>query len=157
MAETHRPSQERRWQTKAIKFFIEVDQFKLAAERWHQDTSPLTLLVFRQTRLSARCLSRRIRLPGSTGRVRLLVFEDERGEVWAAYTELRLHRETGTGSKAWTPNRFQKGRSGVIASITSSREGPNNHDARYPIEGPAIVWHWAADGRAGVSGTREKA
>jgi len=50
--------------------------------------------------------------------VRVLVFEDAKGDVWVAYTDFgyiaRRHRIQGMDNEA-----FQKA-SGVIASITSS-------------------------------------
>ena len=57
-------------------------------------------------------------LAGLDWPVRLLVFEDEKGDVWAAYTDFgyiaRRHQIKGSETEP-----FQKA-SGVIASITAS-------------------------------------
>jgi uncharacterized protein (DUF302 family) len=101
---------------KGIKFFIEVDQFKLAADAGIK-IRPSTLLIFGNPPLGTLFIAANP-LAGLDWPVRLLVFEDEKGDVWAAYTDFayiaRRHQIKGMDTEA-----FQKA-SGVIASITSS-------------------------------------
>ncbi len=101
---------------KGIKFFIEVDQFKLAADAGIK-ICPSTLLIFGNPPLGTLFIASNP-LAGLDWPVRLLVFEDEKGDVWAAYTDFgyiaRRHQIKGMDTEA-----FQKA-SGVIASITSS-------------------------------------
>jgi len=101
---------------KGIKFFLEVDQSKLAADAGIA-IRPSTLLVFGNPPLGTLFMKANP-LAGLDWPVRLLVFEDEKGDVWAAYTDFgyiaRRHRIKGMDNEA-----FQKA-SGVIASITSS-------------------------------------
>ena len=102
--------------TKGIKFFLEVDQSKLAADAGIT-IRPSTLLVFGNPPLGTLFMKANP-LAGLDWPVRLLVFEDEKGVVWAAYTDFayiaRRHQIKGMDNEA-----FQKA-SGVIASITSS-------------------------------------
>lgn len=101
---------------KGIKFFIEVDQSKLAADAGIQ-LRPSTLLVFGNPPLGTLFIAANP-LAGLDWPVRLLVFEDEKGDVWTAYTDFayiaRRHHIQGMDMEA-----FNKA-SGVIASITSS-------------------------------------
>src|SRR5437899_10474601 len=70
---------------KGIKFFIEVDQFKLAADAGIK-IRPSTLLVFGNPPLGTLFIAANP-LAGLDWPVRLLVFEDEKGDVWTAYTD----------------------------------------------------------------------
>ncbi len=101
---------------KGIKFFIEVDQYKLAADAGIT-IYPSTLLVFGNPPLGTLFIAANP-LAGLDWPVRLLVFQDEKGDVWTAYTDFSYiasrHHIKGMDSEA-----FQKA-SGVIASITSS-------------------------------------
>ena len=101
---------------KGIKFFIEVDQSGLAADAGIK-IRPSTLLIFGNPPLGTLFIAANP-LAGLDWPVRVLVFENEKGEVWAAYTDFgyiaRRHHIEGMGSEP-----FQKA-SGVIASITSS-------------------------------------
>ena len=101
---------------KGINFFSEVDQSKLAADAGIK-IRPSTLLVFGNPPLGTLFIASNP-LAGLDWPVRLLVFEDEKGDVWAAYTDFgyiaHRHRIEGMGTES-----FQKA-SGVIASITSS-------------------------------------
>jgi uncharacterized protein (DUF302 family) len=101
---------------KGIRFFLEVDQSKLAADAG-VSVRPSTLLVFGNPPLGT-LFVRANPLAGLDWPVRVLVLQDERGDVWAAYTDFayiaRRHRVEGADLDA-----FMKA-STVIASITSS-------------------------------------
>src|SRR5437899_12671915 len=101
---------------KGIRFFEEIDQSKLAADDGLQ-IGPSTLLVFGNPPLGTLFI-RSNALAGLDWPVRLLVFEDEQGQVWTAYTDFayiaRRHDVRGMDQDA-----FNKA-TGVIASITSS-------------------------------------
>ena len=101
---------------KGIRFFQEVDQQKLAADAGIK-LRPSTLLVFGNPPLGTLFVSANP-LAGLDWPVRVLVLEDENGDVWAAYTDFgwiaRRHDIKGSDLEA-----FNKA-SGVIASITSS-------------------------------------
>jgi uncharacterized protein (DUF302 family) len=101
---------------KGIRFFDEIDQSKLAADAGIQ-IRPSTLLVFGNPPLGTLFI-RSNSLAGLDWPVRLLVFEDEQGQVWTAYTDFgyiaRRHGIRGMDHEA-----FDKA-TGVIASITSS-------------------------------------
>ena len=101
---------------KGIRFFDEIDQSKLAADAGIQ-IRPSTLLVFGNPPLGTLFI-RSNSLAGLDWPVRLLVFEDEQGQVWTAYTDFayiaRRHDIRGMDQEA-----FDKA-TGVIASITSS-------------------------------------
>ena len=105
---------------KGIKFFIEIDQSKLAADAGIA-LRPSTLLVFGNPPLGTLFISANP-LAGLDWPVRLLVLQDEKGDVWAAYTDFayiaRRHHIEGADLEA-----FRKA-SGVIASITSSVKAP---------------------------------
>jgi uncharacterized protein (DUF302 family) len=101
---------------KGIRFFQEVDQHRLAADAGIK-VRPSTLLVFGNPPLGTQFLNASAQA-GLDWPVRLLVQEDEKGEVWAVYTDFiwiaRRH-----GIKETDQGPF-KTASGVIASITSS-------------------------------------
>lgn len=101
---------------KGIRFFDEIDQAKLAADAGIK-VLPSTLLVFGNPPLGTQFLNAR-QQAGLDWPVRLLVQQDERGEVWAVYTDFgwiaRRHDITGEAAKPFLTA------TGVIASITSS-------------------------------------
>jgi len=102
--------------SKGIMFFMAIDQAKLAADAGIK-LRPSTLLVFGNPPLGTLFIKANP-VAGLDWPVRLLVFEDEKGDVWTAYTDFayiaRRHQIQGMDNEA-----FQKA-SGVIASITSS-------------------------------------
>jgi uncharacterized protein (DUF302 family) len=104
---------------KGIRFFDEIDQSKLAADAGI-NVRPSTLLVFGNPPLGTLFIAANP-LAGLDWPVRLLVYEDEKGEVWTAYTDFawiaHRHHIQGMDTEA-----FAKA-SGVIASITSSVRG----------------------------------
>ena len=101
---------------KGITFFMEIDQAKLAADAGIK-LRPSTLLIFGNPPLGTLFI-RANPLAGLDWPVRLLVMQDEKGDVWAAYTDFayvaQRHAVNGADAEA-----FSKA-SGVIASITSS-------------------------------------
>ena len=101
--------------TKGIVFFSTVDQSKLAAEAGIK-LRPSTLLVFGNPALGSLFITSNPQA-GLDWPVRLLVQEDEKGQVWAIYTDFswiaRRHRI------ADRQDAFKMA-SNVIASITSS-------------------------------------
>ena len=101
---------------KGIKFFDEIDQAKLAADAGIR-IRPSTLLVFGNPPLGTLFIAANP-LAGLDWPVRVLVYEDQKGDVWTAYTDFgyvaRRHQISGMGSEP-----FQKATE-VIASITSS-------------------------------------
>ena len=103
---------------KGIRFFEEIDQAKLAADAGIK-LRPSTLLVFGNPPLGTLFI-RSNPLAALDWPVRLLVLEDENGQVWAAYTDFsyiaKRHAIEGMDAEAF------KTASGVIASITSSVE-----------------------------------
>lgn len=100
---------------KGIRFFQEVDQSKLAGDAGIK-LRPSTLLIFGNPPLGTQFLTSNP-FSGLDWPVRLLVLQDEKGEVWTAYTDF-----------AWIAQRHGiadreaqfKMASAVIASITSS-------------------------------------
>ena len=100
---------------KGIMMFFTVDQAKLAADAGIK-LRPSTLLVFGNPALGAQFITSNPQA-GLDWPVRLLVQEDEKGQVWATYTDF-----------AWIAQRHHitdrdaafKMASNVIASITSS-------------------------------------
>jgi uncharacterized protein (DUF302 family) len=100
---------------KGIKFFDEIDQAKLASDAGIK-LRPSTLLIFGNPPLGSQFITAKPDA-GLDWPVRLLVFENERGEVWLAYTDF-----------AWIARRHRistredqfKMATNVIASITSS-------------------------------------
>ena len=105
---------------KGIRFFDEIDQAKLAADAGIQ-IRPSTLLVFGNPPLGTLFI-RSNSLAGLDWPVRLLVFEDEQGQVWTAYTDFGYiaHRHDIRGMDQEAFNKA----TGVIASITSSVKAP---------------------------------
>jgi len=101
---------------KGIKFFSEIDQSKLAADAGIR-IRPSTVLMFGNPPLGTLFIAANP-LAGLDWSVRVLVFEDDKGDVWAAYTDFgyvaRRHQIKDMDSEP-----FRKA-SGVIASITSS-------------------------------------
>ena len=102
--------------SKGIMFFSAVDQSRLAADAGI-NLRPSTLLIFGNPPLGTLFIKANP-VAGLDWPVRLLVFQDEKGDVWTAYTDFayiaRRHHIQGMDIEA-----FQKA-SGVIASITSS-------------------------------------
>ncbi len=101
---------------KGIRFFQEVDQHQLAAQSGIK-VRPSTLLIFGNPPLGTQFLNANPNA-GLDWPVRLLVQQDEKGDVWAVYTDfLWIARRHGIKGADQQP--FQTA-SGVIASITSS-------------------------------------
>jgi uncharacterized protein (DUF302 family) len=100
---------------KGILFFAAIDQSRLAADA-HIGLRPSTLLIFGNPALGAQFITSR-QVAGLDWPVRLLVFQDENGVVWTAYTDFAwiAHRHDINDREA----AFNKA-SDVIASITSS-------------------------------------
>ena len=102
--------------SKGIRFFEEIDQAKLASDAGIK-LRPSTLLIFGNPPLGTLFIAANP-LAGLDWPVRVLVLEDENGQVWAAYTDFsyiaRRHAVSGADAEA-----FDKA-SGVIASITSA-------------------------------------
>lgn len=100
---------------KGIMMFFVVDQAKLAANAG-VPLKPSTLLVFGNPALGAQFLTSKPQ-SGLDWPVRLLVQEDENGQVWAIYTDFSwIARRHGITNRQAA---FAKA-SDVIASITSS-------------------------------------
>jgi len=101
--------------TKGIRFFDEIDQQKLAADAGIP-IRPSTLLVFGNPPLGTLFIKSNA-LAGLDWPVRLLVYEDEQGQVWTAYTDFGwIARRHGIKDRE---AQFKMA-SEVIASITSS-------------------------------------
>ena len=104
---------------KGIRFFDEIDQSKLAADAGIK-VLPSTLLVFGNPPLGTQFIAAKPEA-GLDWPVRLLVQQNDKGEVWAVYTDFGwIARRHGISGEAAKP--FQTA-SGVIASITSSVKG----------------------------------
>ena len=100
---------------KGIKFFDEIDQSKLAADAGIK-LRPSILLVFGNPPLGTQFITANPNA-GLNWPVRLLVYENEKGEVWTAYTDFNwIARRHGIENR----NDQFKMASSVIASITSS-------------------------------------
>ncbi len=100
---------------KGIMFFLSVDQSKLAADAGIT-LRPSTLLVFGNPALGSQFMTSSP-LAGIDWPVRLLILEDEQGEVWAVYNDFAyIARRHGITDRDAA---FQKA-SEVITSITSS-------------------------------------
>ena len=101
--------------SKGIKFFSEIDQAKLADDAGIK-LRPSTLLVFGNPPLGTLFLSSNPN-SGLDWPVRLLVIQDERGDVYAVYTDFdwiaKRHGITNRKEQFETANK-------VVASITSS-------------------------------------
>ena len=101
--------------SKGIKFFDEIDQAKLAGDAGI-NLRPSTLLVFGNPPLGTQFITAKPDA-GLDWPVRLLVFENERGEVWLAYTDFAwIARRHGISTR---DDQFKMA-TNVIASITSS-------------------------------------
>jgi uncharacterized protein (DUF302 family) len=100
---------------KGIMFFDEIDQSKLAADAG-VTLRPSTLLVFGNPPLGTLFLTSNP-AAGLDWPVRLLVYQDEKGNVWVLYTDFTwiAHRHGITDRD----EAFKKA-SDVIASITST-------------------------------------
>ena len=100
---------------KGIMFFMEVDQAKLASGA-NIKLRPSTLLIFGNPPLGIQFLTSNP-VSGLDWPVRLLVFEDDKGVVWTAYTDFAwIARRHGIKDR---DEQFKMA-STVIASITSS-------------------------------------
>ena len=100
---------------KAIKFFDEIDQAKLASDAGIK-LRPSTLLVFGNPPLGTQFITAKPDA-GLDWPVRLLIFENEHGEVWLAYTDFAwIARRHGISTR---DDQFKMA-TNVIASITSS-------------------------------------
>jgi uncharacterized protein (DUF302 family) len=102
---------------KGIKFFDEIDQSKLAADAGIK-LRPSTLLVFGNPPLGTQFITANPNA-GLDWPVRLLLTEDDSGQVWAVYTDFnwiaRRHRITSRGAQ------FKMATS-VVSSILSTIE-----------------------------------
>jgi uncharacterized protein (DUF302 family) len=72
---------------KGIKFFMEIDQAKLAADAGIT-LNPSTLLVFGNPPLGTQFITANPNA-GLDWPVRLLVTQDDKGDVWAVYTDFQ--------------------------------------------------------------------
>jgi uncharacterized protein (DUF302 family) len=101
---------------KGIRFFGEVDQAKLGTDAGVQGLRRSTLLEFGNPPLGTQFITARAEA-GLDWPVRLLVTQDERGDVWAVYTDFNWIAQR----HAITNRQEQfKTASGVIASITGT-------------------------------------
>ena len=101
--------------SKGIKFFDEIDQAKLAGDAGIK-LRPSTLLVFGNPPLGTQFITAKPDA-GLDWPVRLLIFENEHGEVWLAYTDFAwIARRHGISTR---DEQFKMA-TNVIASITSS-------------------------------------
>ena len=100
---------------KGIKFFDEIDQANLAANAGIK-LHPSVLLVFGNPPLGTQFITANAHA-GLDWPVRLLVFENDKGEVWTAYTDFDwIARRHGIKNRS---DQFKMA-SSVITSITSS-------------------------------------
>jgi uncharacterized protein (DUF302 family) len=100
---------------KGIKFFDEIDQAKLAADAGIK-LQPSVLLIFGNPPLGTQFITANASA-GLDWPVRLLVFQNEKGEVWTAYTDFDwIARRHGIKNRG---DQFKMA-STVIGSITSS-------------------------------------
>ena len=100
---------------KGIKFFDEIDQSKLAADAGIK-LRPSVLLIFGNPPLGTQFITANANA-GLDWPVRLLVYENEKGEVWTAYTDFDwIARRHGIENRK---DQFKMA-SSVITSITSS-------------------------------------
>jgi uncharacterized protein (DUF302 family) len=72
---------------KGIKFFMEIDQQKLAADAGIK-LNPSTLLVFGNPPLGTQFITANPNA-GLDWPVRLLITQDDKGDVWAVYTDFQ--------------------------------------------------------------------
>jgi uncharacterized protein (DUF302 family) len=103
--------------SKGLVFFDEVDQQKLAAEAGIA-THPSTLLVFGNPALGTQFITANPQ-SGIDWPVRLLVYQDSGGQVWAEYTDFAYIAERHAIASRDPQFRMA---SEVIASIASSVE-----------------------------------
>ena len=104
---------------KGIMFFQEINQSKLAADAGIKVLSS-TLLVFGNPPLVTQFIAAKPEA-GLDWPVRLLLQQNDKGEVWAVYTDFGwIARRHGISGEAAKP--FETA-SGVITSITSSVKG----------------------------------
>ena len=100
---------------KGIKFFAEIDQSKLAADAGIK-LRPSTLLVFGNPPLGTQFITSNPNA-GLDWPVRLLLTEDDKGEVWAVWTDFewiaRRHNITDHAAQFAMATR-------VVGSITST-------------------------------------
>ena len=100
---------------KGIKFFSEIDQSKLAADAGVK-LQPSVLLIFGNPPLGTQFITANANA-GLDWPARLLVFEDDKGTVWTAYTDFEwIARRHGIESRK---DQFKMA-STVVDSITSS-------------------------------------
>ena len=100
---------------KGIKFFDEIDQSKLAADAGIA-LAPSTLLIFGNPPLGTLFITADPDA-GLDWPVRLLVYQDDKGQVWLAYTDFAwIAKRHGIKSR----DKEFKMASEVIGSITSS-------------------------------------
>ena len=100
---------------KGIKFFNEIDQSKLAADAGIK-LRPSVLLIFGNPPLGTQFITANANA-GLDWPVRVLVYENEKGEVWTAYTDFDwIARRHGIKNRL---DQFKMA-SSVITSITSS-------------------------------------
>jgi uncharacterized protein (DUF302 family) len=100
---------------KGITFFDEIDQSKLAGGAGIK-LQPSVLLIFGNPPLGTQFITANANA-GLDWPVRLLVFENEKGEVWTAYTDFDwIARRHGIKNRT---EQFKMA-ANVIASITSS-------------------------------------
>ena len=100
---------------KGVKFFNEIDQSKLAADAGIK-LHPSVLLIFGNPPLGTQFITENANA-GLDWPVRLLVYENEKGEVWTAYTDFDwIARRHGIENRK---DQFKMA-SSVITSITSS-------------------------------------
>ena len=100
---------------KGIKFFNEIDQSKLARDA-DIKLRPSVLLIFGNPPLGTQFITANANA-GLDWPVRLLVYENEKGEVWTAYTDFGwISRRHGINNRQ---DQFKMA-SSVIASFTSS-------------------------------------
>ena len=99
---------------KGIKFFSEIDQSKLAADAGIE-LAPSTLLIFGNPPLGTLFITADPDA-GLDWPVRLLVFQDDKGQVWVAYTDFAwIAKRHGITNR---DKEFTMA-TGVIDSITS--------------------------------------
>ena len=103
---------------KKIMFFAEIDQAKLAADSGIA-LRPSTLLIFGNPPLGTQFITSNP-LSGLDWPVRLLVYQDENGQVWTAYTDFAwiAHRHAISDREA----QFKMA-SMVVQSITAAVKG----------------------------------
>ena len=100
---------------KGIKFFSEIDQSKLAGDAGIK-LRPSVLLIFGNPPLGTQFITANPNA-GLDWPVRLLVFENDKGEVWTVYTDFDwIARRHGIKSRG---DQFKMA-STVIGSITTS-------------------------------------